>query len=209
MENRLYESQEIERLDLARYGLAYLEGSSILALSEPDLDKLLKALGQDDISLNIPIPCTPYNVQKILSYSECRNCGRCCIPNPLNPTNPGVEVFESELKAIAAHLGVTYDSWKEKTVSGKVVFHPFDSELDPSKLSFTRFLPLPCPFHDTEGKRCRIYPVRPIVCSIHPVVFTEDKSQIAIKANCDYGKDMIKAAFKDVRKKNPELVIKL
>jgi len=77
MEDRMQEAHDIERLDLARYGLAYLEGSNILALSEPDMDKLLKALGDDDISLNIPIQCTPYNVQKILSYSECRGCGRC------------------------------------------------------------------------------------------------------------------------------------
>src|SRR3990172_6779280 len=98
----MQEAHEIERLDLSKYRFAYLEGSNILALSDADMDKLLKALGDDDISLNIPIQCTPYNVQKILSYSECRRCGKCCIPNPLNPTNPGVEVFEEELKSIAS-----------------------------------------------------------------------------------------------------------
>lgn len=208
MDNRIQESREIERLDLARYGLAYLEGSNILALSEPDMDKLLKALGEDDISLNIPILCTPYNVQKILAYGECRRCGRCCIPNPLNPANPGVEVFDSELKAIAAHLGDTYEEWRAKTEHGKVVVHPFEAQFDPTKLVFTRFLPLPCPFYDKDG-RCQVYPVRPIVCSIHPVVFTEDHSQITVRALCDYGKDIIKVAFKDVHKANPEMVIKL
>jgi Fe-S-cluster containining protein len=208
MDNRLQESQDIERLDLARYGLEYLRGSNILALEEADMDKLLRALGEEDISLYVPIPCTPYNVQKILSYSHCRKCGRCCTPNPLNPTNPGVEVFDAELKAIAAHLGATYEEWRAKTEHGKVVYHPFDQVFDPSRLSFTRFLPLPCPFYGKDGA-CQIYPVRPVVCSIHPVVFTEDKSQIAIKAMCEYGKDLIKAAYKEVRKNNPELVIKL
>ncbi|GEM_PF-1039786 len=198
--------QDIDRLDLARYGLAYLESSNILALSEPDMDKLLTALGNEDISLYIPIPCTPYNVQKILDYARCRNCGRCCIPNPMNPTNPGVEVFEEELKKIAGHTGLPFETLQERTTRSKVVPHPFQ---DPTKLSFTRWLPLPCPYHDAEAGACRIYPVRPIVCSIHPVVFTEDNTQISIKANCDYGKEIIKAAFKDVRKRNPELVIKL
>jgi Fe-S-cluster containining protein len=196
---------DIEKLDLARYGLAYLEGSNILALSEPDKDKLLKALGEDDISLNIPIPCTPYNVFKILSYSHCRNCGRCCIPNPLNPANPGVEALESELTAIAEHTGLPVETLKERTARGKVVAHPFE----PEKLSYTRWLPLPCPYHAAEKGACKIYPVRPIVCSIHPVVFTEDNTQISIKCNCEYGKDIIKAAFRDVRTNSPELVIKL
>ncbi|OGO23822.1 MAG: hypothetical protein A2Z28_07325 [Chloroflexi bacterium RBG_16_51_9] len=205
MEEETRDPQDIEKLDLARYGLACLEGSNILALSEPDMDKLLKALGDEDISLYIPVPCTPYNVQKILSYGQCRNCGKCCIPNPLNPTNPGVEVFENELKSIAKHTGLTYETLQERTLRSKVVEHPFE----PTKLYFTRWLPLPCPYHDAEAGACRIYPVRPIVCSIHPVCFTEDNSQISIKANCEYGKEIIKAAFKDVRKSNPELVIKL
>ena len=205
MSDRIQAPQEIERLDLAKYGLAYLESSNLLALDGPDMDKLLKALGDDDISLNIPITCTPYNVQKILSYSECRRCGKCCIPNPLNSENPGVEVFEEELKSIASHLGLTYETLREKTTRSKVVAHPFE----PTKLYFTRWLPLPCPYYDEKLKGCQIYPVRPIVCSIHPVVFTEDNTHISIKANCDYGKDLIKAAFKDVRKTSPEMVIKL
>ena len=206
MENRMRDPQEIERLDLARYGLGYLEGSNILALAEPDMDKLLTALGNEDISLNIPIPCTPYNVQKVLAYGECRRCGKCCIPNPLNPTNPGVEVFDEELKSIASHTGLPFETLQERTARSKVVPHPFGAL---TKLSFTRWLPLPCPYYDERGMGCRIYSVRPIVCSIHPAVFTEDNTQISIKANCDYGKDLIKAAFRDVRKKNPEMVIKL
>jgi len=137
MEEETRDPQDIEKLDLARYGLACLEGSNILALSEPDMDKLLKALGDEDISLYIPVPCTPYNVQKILSYGQCRNCGKCCIPNPLNPTNPGVEVFENELKAIAEHTGFTYETLQERTVRSKVVAHPFE----PTKLYFRPFFP--------------------------------------------------------------------
>lgn len=200
------EPYDIEKLDLARYGLAHLEGSNILALAEEDMNKLLKTLGDEDISLNIPIPCTPYNVQKILAYGECRRCGRCCIPNPLNLANPGVEVFEEELETIGKHLGLTLDEMRAKTAWSKAVPHPFK---DVTQLSFTRWLPLPCPYYDAAAGGCRIYQVRPIVCSIHPIVFTEDNTRISIKANCEYGKDLIKAAFRDLRQSNPETVIRL
>jgi hypothetical protein len=56
----MQEPQEIYKLDLARYGLAYLDGANLLDLSDDDMDKLLKALGEEDISLNIPIPWTAY-----------------------------------------------------------------------------------------------------------------------------------------------------
>ena len=91
------EPQEIYKLDLERYGLAHLEGANLLDISDDDMDKLLKSLGEEDISLNIPIPCTPFNVQEMLTHGECRNCGKCCVPNPLNPESPGIEVFEEEL----------------------------------------------------------------------------------------------------------------
>jgi len=195
---------EIEKLDLERYGLGHLNGVNLLDISEEDMDKLLKALGDEDISLNIPIPCTPFNVNEVLTYGNCRRCGRCCIPNPLNPGNPGVEAFESELRAIAQHTRITFEELQGKTLRGKVVAHPFE----PTKLSFTRWLPLPCPYHN-ENTGCRIYPVRPIVCVIHPVVFTEDNTRITIKANCEYGKELIKAALQEVKKKDPSTVIPL
>ena len=47
MTNQEYqEPHDIDRLDLDKYGLKYLEGSNLLALTEEDMDKLLKALGE-------------------------------------------------------------------------------------------------------------------------------------------------------------------
>ncbi len=205
MPDMMQQPQEIERLDLERYGLLRLEGSNLLALTGADMDKLLEALGDDDISLNVPMPCTPDNVQRILAYSECRRCGRCCIPNPLNPESPGVEVFNDELKSIASHLSLPFETLKEMTTDGKIVPYPFQM----NRLATTRWLPLPCPFYDEKLKECQVYPVRPVVCQIHPIIFTGDYAYFAIKVNCDYGKDLIKAAFREVRRNNPELVIKL
>jgi hypothetical protein len=98
------ESEVIYKLDLGKYGLARLEGTDILSLAEDEMDSLLEALGSDDIALNIPIPFSIENIMEILSYSECRKCGRCCNPNPLNPESPGIEVFEKELLSIANYL---------------------------------------------------------------------------------------------------------
>lgn len=205
MEDKIQEPEEIDELDLGKYGLSYLEGKNILALTGADMDKLLNALGNDDISLKVPIPCTPDNVDRVLAYSECRRCGKCCVPNPLNPGNPGVEVFEDELKRIAGHLHLPYETLREETLKGKNVPYPY--ELD--KIYVTRWLPLPCPFYNGESNECRAHSVRPVVCKIHPIVFTGDSTYMAIKVNCDYGKDLVVRAFRDLRTNSPDLVLKI
>ena len=205
MEGKIYEPEEIEKIDLEKYGLSYLEGRNILTLTGPDMDRLLIALGNDDISLTVPVPCTPDNVQEILSYSECRRCGKCCIPNPLNPASPGVEVFREELDAIAGYLQLPYEALKEKTAAGKFVPHPFRW----ASLASTRWLPLPCPFYIAEHNECQVYPVRPVVCKIHPIIFTGDDANMSIKVNCDYGKEILIGAYEYVSKNYPELEMKL
>jgi len=205
MENKIYEPKEIDKLDLEKYGLSYLEGRKILTLPGSDMNRLLLALGNDDISLNVPIPCTLDNVQEVLSYSECRRCGNCCLPNPMNPGSPGVEIFKEELNSIADYLHLPYETLKEKTAVGKAVPYPFQM----TKLAFTRWLPLPCPFYIVEHNECQVYPVRPVVCKIHPIIFTGDDTNMAIKINCDYGKDLIIGAYRYVRTNDPNLEIKL
>ena len=92
--------EDIYKLNLYKYGLEDLEGKNILALAADELDRLLKALGEDEISLNLPIPCNEENVKELLALSTCRRCGRCCRPNPQNPASPGIEAFEDEIKAM-------------------------------------------------------------------------------------------------------------
>ena len=205
MEDKIQEPENIDQLDLEKYGLLYLEGSNILTLTSSDMDKLLNALGADDISVKIPIPFTPDNVEGVLSYSECRKCGRCCIPNPLNPGSPGVEVLEDELKVIANHLHLTYETLGEKTLKGKNLNSP--QQLN--DVASTRRLPLPCPFYDEETNECQVYSVRPVVCLIYPIIFGENKTYIEIKVNCDYGKDLAISALRYLRTNNPNLVLKI
>ena len=70
-----YESEEIFKLDLEKYGVSHLGGENILTLKEQDMDTLLEALGNDDISLTVSLPCTPDVMFELVSTSECRRCG--------------------------------------------------------------------------------------------------------------------------------------
>ena len=196
--------EDIEKLDLKKYGLSRLEGKNLLTLDPCDMDALLAALGDDDISLNLPLPCTAENVQQVLSYSECRQCGRCCRPNPLNHASPGVEVFEEELKAMAESLHEEYESLKAKTSPGNATPYAFQVV----KLGLTRWLPLPCPFYAQEGK-CRAYPVRAVVCRTYPIIFTGDDTYMSIRVTCDYGKDLVIRACERIRATDPGLSIEL
>ncbi|MEE8413370.1 MAG: YkgJ family cysteine cluster protein [Dehalococcoidales bacterium] len=205
MEDKPREPEEIGRLNLEKYGLAHLKDNNILALNTADLNKLLDALAADDISINLPIPCTPYNVDGVLSYSECRKCGKCCLPNPQNPGSPGVEILEEELKTIATHLNLPYETLKQQTVEGKNILSL--DQID--NVAVTRRLPLPCPFYQQESNECRVYEVRPIVCTVYPVIFGENSTYIAIKVNCDYGRDIAVRAFMYLKTNNPDLVLKL
>ena len=191
--------QEIDRLDLKKYGLLDLEGRNILTLDDSDLDRVLEALGNDDISLNVDIPCTEANVQELLSASECRRCGRCCRPNSLNPDSPGIEVFEDELQAIAECVGRPYEELRKNTRVGHSVSYPFQIV----KLGFTRWLPLPCPFYNEDHNGCQTYSARGAVCRAYPIIFTGDDSYVSVRVTCDYGKDVLKVAYRRLLKDNP------
>jgi Fe-S-cluster containining protein len=200
-----YQLEDVDKLDLEKYGLSGLEGRNLVTLTDAEMDSLLTALGNDDIALNVPIPFSAENVRELLSYSECRRCGACCQPNPLNPNSPGVEAFEKELTAIAGYLRQPYEALEGKTAPGNLVPHP----LEPSGLESTRWLPLPCPFYSEEKTGCTVHPVRPVVCRIYPVLFTGDDSCISVKANCEYGKDIIRRAYRILRENDPDLEIPL
>jgi len=198
-----YEAEDIFELNLEKYGLSHLKGKNIVSLDEHDLDSLLSALGDDDISLNVPIPCNPDAIFELVNSAECRKCGKCCQPNPLNPDSPGIEVFKEEITAIAEFLHLPDTTIINQSQMGKWVPHPFGW----TNLSSTRWLPQPCPFYNQETSRCTIHSVRPIVCKIHPVIFTGEIDSVSIKLYCDYGKDLVKNAFKTALKNNPNFEI--
>jgi len=190
-----------DELNLGEYGLAHLKGKNALFIGESDITKLLDALSREDIPVRLPIPPAPESIDWLLSQSNCRRCGKCCMPNPLNPKHPGVEVLESELKPIAKYLGVSPKKLKNKTTKGKLI----NNLLQPTESERTRRFPLPCSFLDSKLKQCRVYPVRPVVCKIYPVLSGETFSYTEVKVNCDYGKDIIRNAIKVLREQRPDL----
>ena len=205
MENFDYEAEEIYTLDLDKYGLAHLKGKDLLSLEEDDFMALITALGKDDISLNVPIPCKAETIFELVSSAECRQCGRCCRPNPLNPASPGIEVFKEELETLAEHVDTPYQALESRTKMGKWVPHPFGW----TNLTSTRWMPLPCPFYDEEKQLCSVHTARPLVCKIHPVIFTGEIDTVSIKLNCDYGKDLVKKGFEMAKKLDASLEIPL
>jgi Fe-S-cluster containining protein len=197
--------EDIYKLNLYKYRLEDLEGKNILALAADELDRLLKALGEDEISLNFPIPCNEENVKELLALSTCRRCGRCCRPNPQNPASPGIEAFEDEIKAMAELLRWNYEDIKRKTNPGDMTSMAFQIK----ELGFTRWLPLPCPFFSQEQCRCQAYTPRPVVCQVYPIIFTGDDTIMSIRLTCEYGRDITAAACRRLREKDPDLEITL
>jgi Fe-S-cluster containining protein len=153
----------------------------------------------------LPLPLSPKTISLILTDSNCRRCGKCCVPNPLNPEHPGVEVFESELKPIARFLGVSPKKLRRKTTKGKLIKDPSQ----PTESEMTRRLALPCPFFDSKLRQCRVYPVRPLVCQLYPVLTSETLSHTEVKVNCDYGKDVVRSATRVLREQRPYLKVLL
>lgn len=77
----------------------------------------------------------PLNV--IPEHTNCRNCGACCGPRPLN---------DSEQAAIDAFLATSkYARQVARTAKSD---------------------PLCCKYRDERQRKCAVYPVRPLVCRL-------------------------------------------
>ena len=181
-------------LDLQKYGLSYLEEKNVKDWSDYDIDKLLNASENENIAPTVDIHFRQDNVEKLLSKSYCRRCGKCCLPNPLDPDHPGVMVYEKDLRLIAKHSSYSYKYLKKKAVLNT----------DPS-LARCRHFPLPCMFY--KKGECQIYDVRPFICRIYPLIESPRNGElyIAINVRCDYGKDLYKfvVSYLKTMNKNP------
>jgi len=180
----------VRQLDFAKYGLAPLKDQPLNTWQDADIEKLIEAFASENIAPVIyGLAFNPTNVKGLLGLSHCRRCGKCCQPNPSKPEHPGVIVSEHDLKQIARNPGYNLKQLKKRTHVSK----------DPDFIQGT-YLPLPCIFYDKKAGACRIYEVRPLVCTTFPVTDIPGRVGVAVSVGCDYGKDIYKRILDRMRK---------
>jgi len=183
--------QDLITPDLEKYSLSHLKTKNPLSWTEPDLNELVDAFAAENIAPAILIPFQPNNIKTLLAQSHCRRCGTCCTSNILNRNDPGILVFEEELRQIAKNTTYSYKHLKRLSVKRK------SPERDD-----VRYLPLPCIFY--KKGICTIYDIRPFMCKIYPIKDTppiNGKVYITISLRCDYGKEIYKSILKYQKEK--------
>ncbi len=130
---------------------------------------------------------TPDKIVNLLGTSRCRRCGKCCLPNRLDPQNPGVMVFKKDLELIAERFDYSYEYLLEKAIPNA------DPQVPPCW-----YLPLPCMFYDEESCHCTIYEARPFACKVFPMpplinLGSGKPDGILISVGCEYGKDIFRS----------------
>jgi len=181
-------------LDLAKYGLGHLAQTRPLDLTAAEIDQVLDAFANEDMAPPVFDANVGYRqINELLAKSRCRGCGKCCLPNPLNPSYPGVEVVEDELKKIIKHFHISHKAIKNGTKRGNQIRDPNP----PHHVLNTTWLTQPCMFHDSGKRRCTVHELRPLVCRIYPLVF--NGSAISLKVNCEYGKDLYRSLIAEIK----------
>jgi Fe-S-cluster containining protein len=181
-------------LDLAKHGLDYLYGKRPKDFTPDEIEQILDAFDKDDIAPPVfEVNVNPYRIDELLSRSYCRGCGKCCLPNPRNPSYPGVEAAEDELKKITRHFRISHKAVKKGTKKGGQIKNPNP----PYQVLNTKWLVQPCMFHDLKKNRCTVHELRPLVCKIYPLIF--HYSVISLKVTCEYGKDLYRSLMEDLR----------
>ena len=142
---------------------------------EKDFMEHLSSIPKDgsEIRVTMPMYFHTESVSHILKLFRCKHCAQCC-------TQCNVRVVEEEIVKIANYLNVR--TRKIRRMIG-------DDGL----------LRVPCPF--LVNGRCRIYPVRPIVCYSYPVLPYSNPSPgehlpIVAIVLCPGGKELAIKLFK-------------
>jgi len=179
----------MEELDFKKYNISHLEGKEISKLTDCDIEKIMDAFAAENLAPAIyEIDYSIENINKLLNLSHCRRCGRCCLPNPIDPDYPGVMVLEEDLRMIARHTHYSYKYLKKKAILNK---NP--------ELPRRRYLPLPCMFYNKKKKECEIYEIRPLICRTFPITDLPGKNGISINLMCEYGKDIYRSVINKMK----------
>lgn len=184
----------LENLNIAKYGLGHLAEKRPVDFTPDEIEQALDAFDKEDMAPPVfDATVNTGRIDELLSRSHCRGCGKCCQPNPRNPSYPGVEIVEDELKKISRHYRISHKFVKKGTKKGSQIKNPNP----PYEVLNTKWLTLPCMFYDLKKKQCRVHELRPTVCKIYPLVFHH--SVISLKVNCEYGKDLYRSLMEELR----------
>ena len=184
----------LEDLNIAKYGFDHLSDKRPIDFTPEEIEQALDIFDKEDVAPPVFDATVDYGrINELLSRSYCRKCGQCCLPNPRNPSYPGVEIIEDELKKIARHYHISHKAVKKGTKKGGQIKNPDP----PYEVLNTKWLIQPCMFHDSKKNQCRVHELRPLVCKIYPLVFYH--SVISLKVNCEYGKDLYRSLIGELR----------
>jgi Fe-S-cluster containining protein len=177
-------------LDMGKYGLEYLETIELRDYTDDDIKKLTNAFSVELIAPSVPfILFERENINKLLSLSKCKRCGKCCLPDKTAPDNPGVIVGESDLMEISKNTKHSLKSLKKIVRLSE----------NPKYHAGALFLPLPCMFFNKNERSCKIYSHRPLICRIYPISDDSGADNVTIDVHCDYGKEIFQKALKLLR----------
>ena len=186
----------LEDLNIEKYGLGHLAEKRPVDFSPDEIEQALDAFDKADMAPPVfDATVNPGRINELLSRSYCRKCGKCCQPNPRNPSYPGVEIIEDELRKITRHYHISHRAVKKGTKKGDQIKNPDP----PYETLNTRWLIQPCMFYDSKKKQCGVHELRPTVCKIYPLIFYH--SVISLKVNCEYGKDLYRSLMEEMRNK--------
>jgi Fe-S-cluster containining protein len=186
----------LDDLNIAKYGFDHLAEKRPVDFTPDEIEQALDIFDKEDVAPPVfDATVNPGRIDELLSRSHCRKCGKCCQPDPRNPTYPGVEIVEDELKKISKHYRISHKAVKKGTKKGGQIKNPDP----PYEVLNTKWLTLPCMFYDLKKKQCGVHELRPVVCKIYPLVFHH--SIISLKVNCEYGKDLYRSLMEEMRSK--------
>ncbi len=109
---------------------------------------------------------------------ECTRCGNCCIDK-----NTLVNVTYSDILRIKQALSLTqgelkhilcfylYEEANNQEDQEKMVLTPLTTEKGKAYIGILKKPSGACYFYDEENKKCKIYPVRPMICRTFPFSF--------------------------------------
>jgi Fe-S-cluster containining protein len=177
-------------LDLEKYGLEHLKDQQIP--SGEDIEKLIVAFLAENLAPKLSgVEFSRESVNALLNLSKCRRCGKCCLPNKCHPDNPGIFLDKSDLELISKKTKHNIKSLQRIAKVNNNTLYSVGA----------RYLPQPCIFFNKTARGCQIYPYRPFVCTIFPILY-DTNNEFIIDLGCEFGKDIYRKLVRSRRPKS-------